>query len=146
MHPRFCCGLTVAVCLVCALPLWGAEKPEDPRVAEEEEAAEEEERLQAQGKIPDEGHETVLQGKYLVTQQDKSRPDIPGVFLAGGRAYKVKLQANHLLTKLAPFNGKRVTLGGKIRNQGKYFIVGEVLTQPGGTFVPGQAHTAPGRL
>jgi hypothetical protein len=115
-------------------------------VAEQEEADREEELLRAQGKTPDQGQETVLQGKYLATAPQENRTDIPGVFLASGKTYQVKLAAENLRNKLVPFNGKQVTLGGKIRNRGKYFIVEEVLTQPNGAFVPAQAHTSPGRL
>jgi len=130
-----------------ALSLWSAEDGVNPLAVEREEAAREEAKLKAEGKLPEIGHETILRGKYLSTpNREDKRSDIPGVFLVEGRAYKVKLQANDLLEKLKPFNGKHVTLGGKIRNRGQYFIVEEVLTQPGGLFVPAQAHTAAGRL
>jgi len=129
------------------LPLLRAEEKADSLVLEREEAAREEAKLEAEGKLPEMGHEEVLRGKYLLTpNREDKRTDIPGVFLVGGRVYKVKLQAEGLRKKLAPFSGKHVTLGGKIRNRSTYFIVEEVLTQPGGSFVPAQAHTAPGRL
>jgi len=65
--------------------------------------------------------------------------------LAQGRTYRVKLENPALGKELASYNGKVVTLGGKIRNQGRYFIVAEILTQAG-NFTPAQSNTAPGRL
>lgn len=147
MRPAIRLASSLVVVLGCMLPLWSAEKADDPRVAEQEEADREEELLREQGKIPDQGPETVLQGKYVITSsQEGGRTDIPGVFVVNGRAYQVKLGAEALRDQLAKFNGRMVTLSGKIRNQSKYFIVEEVLTQPEGSFVPAQAHTAPGRL
>jgi hypothetical protein len=127
-------------------PLKAADQ--DPSAAEAEQAAKEEEILRAQGKIPETGYETALQGKYLMTaQQEGQRTDVPGVFVTQGRTYQVKLVEASLRDKLTPFNGKPVTLGGKIRNQGKYFIVEDVLTQSAdGAYAPAQSHTAPGRL
>jgi hypothetical protein len=143
----YCFGVLSAV-LLAAFPLLGAEGEEDPATAEAEQATKEEALLRAQGKIPETGYETTLQGKYLATTPSEGqRADIPGVFVAQGRTYQVKLQDNALREKLAPFNGKAVTLGGKIRNQGKYFIVEDVLTQAAdGAYSPAQSHTAPGRL
>lgn len=144
--PRSFWLLVPVLCVALVPPSWSADEAKDPRVAEAEEAAKEEAALQAQGKIPDGGHETVLRGKYLQTAPQEGRDDIPGVFVVAGKAYQVKLALEGLRKQLAPFNGKQVTLGGKIRNRNKYFIVEEVLTQPGGAFTPAQAHTAPGRL
>lgn len=129
-----------------AFALFSAEGETEP--TEDEAAAKEEEQLRAQGKIPETGYETTLQGKYhAVAQQEGQRTDIPGVFLTQGKTYQVKLMHAALREKLTPFNGKQVTLAGKIRNSGKYFIVEEVLTQTAdGAYAPAQAHTAPGRL
>jgi len=138
---RWCFALAILASL--AFPALSAERA----LTEEEEAAREEALLQAQGKIPETGHEKVLEGKYLVTVvEGGEKAAIPGVFVVKGHVYQLKLANEELRGRLKPFNGKRVTLGGKIRNQGKYFILEEVLTQPGGAYVPAQAHTAPGRL
>jgi len=134
--------------------------PNDPRVAEMQQAALEEKDLQTQGKVPDRGYEATLKGRFIVSQpMGAERPDVVGEFLVSGYnyAFHVKVLDRQgidaaVVNKLSSLNGQNITLGGKIRNksttypQGQYFIVSEVLSQPGGAFLPTKATTAPGRL
>lgn len=132
----------------------------DPRVAEAQQAALEEKELQAQGKVPDRGYESTSRGTFLfVNGGIDGREDLVGQFQVAGYAYAFQVKVMdrmgadaEVVRKLVSFDGRAVTLGGKIRNksptcaQGQYFIVGEVLSQPNGAFVPTQSNTAPGRL
>jgi hypothetical protein len=129
-------------------------------VAENLQAAQEEKELQAQGKIPDRGHESIMKGTYLaLNPTGNQRSDIVGQFQVTGYAYAFQVKVMdpggvdaEVVNRLSSFNGQTVTLGGKLRNkdatypQGQYFIVGEVMTQTGGAFLPSKANTAAGRL
>lgn len=143
-----------------AFPLYAGQAP-DPRIAEAQVAAQEEKELQAQGKVPDRGHESVLRGTFLTLPPGggNTRTDIIGQFQVTGYSYAFQVKVMDpsgvdafAVTKLTAFNGQAVTLGGKIRNksdtypQGQYFILGEVLTQTGGAVLPTKTNTAPGRL
>ena len=102
--------------------------------AEEAEAAEEERKLDEAGKLPEDGYEFMEAGKLFLSNavMDPARPSVLGVFRSGKRAYQVKVAEESLRKELTKFNGKYVTLGGKIRNKGKYLIVQEVMSQAGG--------------
>jgi hypothetical protein len=133
---------------------------EDPAIAEMKQAALEEKDLQTEGKIPDRGYEVTLNGTYLASKPlGATREDVPGEFQVTGYAYAFQVKVldpkgvdSGLLSRLQAFNSKKVTLAGKIRNkstefpQGQFFILSEIITQPGGTFVPTKGTTVPGRL
>ena len=46
-----------------------------------------------------------------------------GTFSAAQRVFLVKLESPDVLQKIQPFNNKEVMLTGKLRAEGKYFIV-----------------------
>ena len=75
---------------------------------------------------------------------DVERPSVLGIFRSGKGIYQVKVAEESLRKELNKFNGKMVTLGGKVRNKGKYLIVQEVLTQPG-RLAPA-SNTSPARM
>jgi len=129
--PHWRYSLLISLLVLC-LPLMGAEKTE-LEMAEDAEAAEEERILEQLGRLPDDGHEFTAAGRLVLAAQamDENRPSVLGIFTAYKRTYQVKLEDESLRKKLAKFNGKTVTLAGKIRNKGKYLIVQAVLTQPG---------------
>jgi hypothetical protein len=125
--------------------------------------------LQEQGLVPDRGHESVLRGTFQQSNPlGGQRKDVIGTFwvtevLVGsiappvGSAFMVKVLDpgggdKEVERRLESFDNKTVTLGGKIRNksdeypQGQFFIVGEVMTQTGGTVLLTKTYTAPGRL
>jgi hypothetical protein len=141
----------------------------DPREVEFLKATQEEKVLQEQGKVPDRGHESVLRGTFQQSNPlGGQRKDVIGTFwvtevLVGsiappvGSAFMVKVLDpgggdKEVERRLESFDNKTVTLGGKIRNksdeypQGQFFIVGEVMTQTGGTVLLTKTYTAPGRL
>lgn len=145
---------------LAAFPLRAGQAP-DPRIAEAQQAAQEEKELQAQGKVPDRGHETVLRGTFITLPPGggNTRTDLIGQFQVTGYAYAFTVKVMdasgvdaEAVTRLTSFNGQAVTLAGKIRNksntypQGQYFILGEVLSQTGGAVLPTKTNTAPGRL
>jgi hypothetical protein len=115
--------------------------------AEEAEAAAEERALEKQGRLPEDGYEFTAPGRLALATHtmDEDRPSVVGIFTAYGKTYQLKLAEASLRKKLEKFNGKTVTLGGKIRNTGKYLIVQAVLTQPG-RFRPVSGRSSPGRM
>lgn len=138
-------ALAFAAVFACSVVVWAAEKTEAER-AEDAEAAEEERKLEEAGRIPNDGYEFSGGGRLLLSNgvMDPERPGVLGVFRTKARVYLVKVDEEALRGKLAKFNGKMVTLGGKIRNGGKYLVVQEVLSQPGG--LAPAANTSPARM
>jgi hypothetical protein len=124
--------LLAGTVLVCGMTAWSAEKTKVEQ-AEEAEAAEEDRKLQEAGRIPEDGYEFMEGGKLHLAAgvMDPARPSVLGIFRSNKRTYQVKVAEESLRPQLAKFNGKMVTLGGKIRNGGKYLIVQEVLSRPG---------------
>lgn len=145
-RPPVATQFLLLVLLLPGLPLVSAEKTVAEQ-AEDEEAAAEERQLEKQGKLPEDGHEFTASGKLVLATQvmDQERPGVLGLFTACGRSYQVKLAEETLREKLNTFNGKTVTLAGKIRNQGKYLIVQAVLTQTG-SFQATSARSGRGRM
>jgi hypothetical protein len=86
---------------------------EEAKQAAEEKAAEEKlgERLQVN-----------FTGKVILTPKQDENPDVVGVFQSSGHAFLLKLDSPTLLNTLKTHNGKEVTLMGRPRNQGKYFL------------------------
>src|SRR5512138_352367 len=108
--------LTIAVS-----PLYGGQAT-DPRIAEGQQAAQEEKDLQAQGKVPDRGYETVLKGTFIAASSGggNQRTDILGQFQVTGYSYAFQVKVMdpsgvdaYAVSKLSAFNGQSVTLGGK---------------------------------
>jgi len=144
-------SMQTALCLLLPLFLAGnvavSAEPTRTETAEAAEAAEEERKLEEQGLIPDGGYEFEQEGRLTLASHtmDEDRPSIVGIFTSRGRTYQVKLAKENLRKELAKFNSKNVTLGGKVRNRGKYLIVQEVLTE-NVTAGPGERRRTPGRM
>jgi hypothetical protein len=134
------CVLTVLVFLSHrqATAAAAADPAEEARMAAEEEAAEE--RLPLHQKPPDR-----FTGK-LALFPEGSRPHGPevlGTFACqDGRSFLVKLAFASLLSELKKHDQGTVTLFGKIRVKGKYFIVQAVDEPSPGP--PRQPRTRPG--
>jgi hypothetical protein len=117
--------IPLVVCLcVPFLTIRAAEESqaeEEAKQAAEEKAAEEKlgERLQVN-----------FSGKVILTPQEKENPDVVGVFQSSGRTFLLKLENPSLLNTLKAHNGKEVSLVGRPRNQGKYFLAWGI-DQPG---------------
>jgi len=137
--------LLLMVGFVSSPLLLSAEKTK-AELAEEAEAAEEERKLDEAGKLPEDGYEFMEAGKLFLSNavMDPARPSVLGVFRSGKRAYQVKVAEESLRKELTKFNGKFVTLGGKIRNDGKYLIVQEVLSRAGG--LAPSSNSSPARM
>jgi len=107
-------------------------KTEDAqKQAEAKRAAEEEE---AENKLDNEDPKKnpVLSGKVLLIEpQDGEKPEVIGLFVVGDHQYELKVSNDKLREDLKPFNGKSVALGGKIRNDGKYFIASRIIAGNG---------------
>jgi hypothetical protein len=117
-------ALTVVAGLLATLacPPASAMTPEQQK-KEEEEAAREDDA--ARNKITDAfTKEASLRGRVALYVEPQD--GILGVFTTADRAYFLKAENEKLASDLKKFEGKEVTLGGKIRNQGKYFIVQEI--------------------
>jgi len=144
--PRYPVYVLLPILFVAAASVGAVERTETER-AEEAVAAEEERKLEEKGLIPDGGYEFEQEGKLTLATwtMDEQRPSILGIFTSRGRTYQVKVAREPLRKALARFNGKQVTLGGKVRNEGKYLIVQEVLSQvvPVG---PGKNRGVPARM
>jgi len=120
---------------VCAALLYapsaeaGEAKPKpkkDPLlVAEEKEAQAEDE---AEAKLDLDSIQRRFEGKVaLYPEPDAANPSVVGTFSVGAQVYLLKIQEPQRITKLKPFDGKSVTLVGKMRNSGKYFICSDVI-------------------
>lgn len=115
----------VAMAFSFASPAVAAEADKDALAAEAKEAAEED---AAEEKLDSETLKRLYEGKMALTGENTENPDIVGVFVSEGKTYQVKLADPALLAELKPIQNKPITLNGKIRNKGKYFIVVGVQT------------------
>jgi hypothetical protein len=89
---------------------------EAKRAAEEEEA---EKSLNGE----DSRKDPCLYGKVTLSPPDPDRKDkVIGTFTVGPKQYFLKVEKDDLRIALSDYNGKEVSLQGKIRNDGKYFI------------------------
>lgn len=111
--------LTAAVLAVSLLaPSVAIRGAEDTAAADE--ARQEAEEKAAEEKLGDR-LQVNFTGKLILTPQSEN-PDVVGVFQSSGRAFLLKLDNPALLNTLKTHNGKEVTLVGRPRNQGKYFL------------------------
>lgn len=121
-------ALTVLICVwamdggtACA-----AAAEADPLQRELEEAKAEDAADRARG----EGFssEKTFSGRLVLGQVVEGRADVIGLFaIEKGKSYPVKLANDGLLTDLKPFDRKTVSLQGKFRNQGQYFVVTAII-------------------
>jgi hypothetical protein len=61
--------------------------------------------------------------KLYPVEDPAKLPEIVGELAAPGRTYLIKLASDAVHAELKPWNGREVTLMGKLRCEGKYFIV-----------------------
>lgn len=72
--------------------------------------------------------EKTFAGRLTLGQVVEGRQDIIGLFaIDDGKTYPVKLEDDGLLQSLQEYDQKSVTLQGKFRNQGKYFVVTAII-------------------
>jgi hypothetical protein len=128
--------LSLAAMLGFAVTSFAAEKgkKKDPQQeAEEKEAAEEDAAAVGRDLPGGPGaFEFNARGKLdLYQHPDDQKPIVIGIFTADGKAYEVKAGNEELLTKLQQYNGKLVSLAGKLRNKGKYLVVQSIVEGAG---------------
>jgi hypothetical protein len=98
----------------------------DPALAAEEKEAQAEE--EAESKLNQELVKIRFEGKVtLYLEPDQSNPSVVGTFTSSGQVYLLKVPDPQQVTRLKEYNGKTVTLVGKIRNAGKYFVYREII-------------------
>lgn len=104
-----------------------AESEKDVLAAEAKEAADED---AAEEKLDSEALKKLFEGKLALTPDgaEKENPEVVGVFISDGKTYQLKLSDPAQLAELKPLQNKPITLNGKIRNKGKYFIVVGIMT------------------
>jgi hypothetical protein len=103
-----------------------------PTQREMEEANAEDEADRARG----EGFssEKTFSGRLVLGQVVEGRPDVVGLFtIEKAKAYPVKLANEGLLNELKAHDHKTVSLQGKFRNQGQYFVVTAIIPPPAPT-------------
>ena len=66
--------------------------------------------------------QVLFTGKVILTPKQEEHPDVVGVFQYSGHSFLLKLDKKDLLTTLKTCNRKEVTLVGRPRNKGKYFL------------------------
>jgi len=117
--------LAVGCALMFSFGNPAAEADKDALAAEAKEAAEED---AAEEKLDSETLKRLFEGKLVLSGENTENPEIVGVFVSAGKTYQLKLADPVLLAELKPLQNKPITLNGKIRNKGKYFIVVGVQT------------------
>ena len=119
----------IVIGILCShLPLFGAElsPKEEAAIIEEEDKAEAELPME---KLPPGS----LHGRLHLEKEPAGDPNtVVGQFIADKRVYQLRLEDPKLWVRLRKVNGKSVTLLGKIRMRGKYFIAHAVeIPAPG---------------
>ena len=109
---------TLALTLSVLLPAmcggtWAVEDPEAAQAAREE-ALEDEKGT--------ENFQILFEGRLFLGAAEEGTKDVVGIFRCEKRTYQLKLAQPELLPKLKPHNGKTVTLKGRPRVNGKYFV------------------------
>ncbi|HYG76705.1 MAG TPA: hypothetical protein VEK08_17000 [Planctomycetota bacterium] len=124
-----CVFAALAALLVSGAGVYAGEskapKKDSLLVAEEKEAQAEDE---AEAKLDPETIQRRFEGKLaLYPEADPANPIIVGTFSVGTNVYLLKVADAQQVTRLRQYSGKVVTLVGKIRNSGKYFIYSDVI-------------------
>jgi hypothetical protein len=127
--------LGACACLLAFAAFRGAAAEEDLSALqqrEQEEAKAEDAADAARGEIG--RAEKAYSGRLVLGQVVEGREDVVGLFtLDKGRAYPVKLGPAVQLKELKSYDHKTVTLQGKLRNQGKYFVASAIIHTPAPT-------------
>ena len=106
--------LVFPVLLIAGSPSLYAE--DDPEAAQ---AAREEAKEDAEGS---ENFQNLFEGRLMLGAIQEPGEGVVGIFRCKKRTYQLKLAQPELLEKLKPHNGKSVTLMGRPRVNGKYFL------------------------
>ena len=125
MHGRNWMALIAIVFVASSVTAWA--QSDEARASEERQAAEED--AAAEKERGDEGgSETVLIGKfYRQKEKEADNPAVFGTYVSGGRAYLLKVENPIAKPYLIKNERKEIKLAGRIRNEGKYFIVEKVI-------------------
>ena len=122
--------------LLCALAFLGGlsfhgiiraeEKQTAQEKAEAKEAADEDER---ESKMDGEARDPL---KYLVVKgtmalDESAKGPVIGTISGKDGTYQIKLTNESIRAQMFKYNNKIVTLGGKLRNNGKYILVKEII-------------------
>lgn len=126
----FACLLTSA----SAYALSDADKDAEAEIFAREEAADEKLKMTPDAKTAWEGTVALADGN------ENLQEGIVGTFTVEGKAMLLRMESPKLLDELKKVNGKTVTIAGKIRVNGKYFIAQNVLVP-----VPGQPRKTRGK-
>jgi len=126
-----CC---FALTHLSAFALSDADKDAEAEIFAKEEAADEKLKMTPNAKTSWEGSVALADGNENLEQ------GIVGTFTIEGKPMLLRMESSKLLDALKKVNGKTVTLVGKIRVNGKYFIAQNVLVP-----VPGQPRKTRGK-
>lgn len=131
--PALCIGIALALLSAHSPALAAArDKKEDAAKAERELIAREDEQAAKLADPNKDGYSDnplvyfQARGKLTLQPPDGAGPDVVGQFVASDRGYLVKLAGPDFLKTLKIYDGKEVTLQGKLRAEGKYFVVNGV--------------------
>ena len=119
------CLVLCALAPTFAFALTDAQRAEEAEVYEREELEYEKSKMDPNVKIAFEGVVRVDTADFSATPgpDASAQPEgVVGTFTINGKDYLLKTVTPHLLGDLKKLNGKTVTLIGKIRVNGKYFI------------------------
>lgn len=70
---------------------------------------------------------TAFEGSVSLNEAVEAETGIVGTFTIGGKAHLLRMETPALYNELKKVNGKTVTLTGKVRVSGKYFVAQSVL-------------------
>jgi hypothetical protein len=121
---------SAALALLCCA---GALRAEDTQLDKEAKAAAEEDaKEQAAGEQEQIAAQKIVGGLLALGDQGSENPDVVGsLATTATKLYLLKLADPTLMKKLVGYNGKQVSLMGKLRNQEKYLIVSAIAEATG---------------
>ena len=106
--------------------LHAAEKQTPEEKAEAKEAADEDDRAaKIDGEVSDPLKYLVVKG--TLTLDESAKGPVLGTISGKDGTYQIKLENEAVRELLFKHNNKAVTLGGKLRNKGKYLLVRDVI-------------------
>lgn len=115
--------MVLAIALLSGPAAWAlsdVEKSEEAELFAREEAEDEKLKMTPNAR-------TAFEGTVALGEQMGSEGGIVGTFTIGGKPHLLRMESPRLIEELKKVNGKSVTLTGKVRVNGKYFIAQSVL-------------------